>query len=525
MNSKWRMLGSMLMVLTFGLSFASAWVHLESSAYVGYGWNGVLPAFKGMDPEGEVSIPIVPTGLQAPTDYQGDFYVDEFTHEKLQQKWEELQTNNPEAAQKMADAVRGMVNSQFRVTGSVDPRGKIDPHGSVNLSDIRRPAFFGQAPYYEDIAKTENATYTLEFTVPRDTYERLELNETTPVKLRGWFMQGAGIPDGKGQRIHVLAILVAGLSVEITAIQHPDDPTYLYNNDNKTYAPVSYPSEERKTEKWGARQWRQYFYAFYEAGFDLLLMDKRGHGISGGMNGVNSGEMAEDQFRMLDQLESGEGMRILTPDGELLEGDLAAGVLLRGVPAKQVPIVVGGPSHGSMITSFVMQKNFVGWTAHNEPDAPYTPARGYNIKAGLPLADFAGGPGYLATTDWSSILRGEAAFRAVGKTIFLPDSDILANIAKWPAVFIGKGLWDQYQSTEGSFEVYRRATGLKELVFVRGPHSENEWGQENVAYVREKMVEFAIRAVVNPDDLYPEVKSLKEAVVSSPPYWEPSSRP
>ena len=137
------------------------------------------------------------------------------------------------------------------------------------------------------------------------------------------------------------------------------------------------------------------------------------------------------------------------------------------------------------------------------------------------FASFAGSIGY---TEIARIYR-EAAFRNELNTLYITSSEILANINKWPAVFIGKGLWDALESTEGTFDSYRRAKGLKELVFIRGPHSENECGEENVAYMKEKMVEFAVRSVVNPGAEYPELKSFKDAVLSSPPIWEPSSRP
>jgi hypothetical protein len=61
-----------------------------------------------------------------------------------------------------------------------------------------------------------------------------------------------------------------------------------------------------------------------------------------------------------------------------------------------------------------------------------------------------------------------------------PTSETLANIDKWPAVFIGKGLWDSLQSAEGSYEAYRRAKGLKELVLVHGGHSYTTWGTDNI---------------------------------------------
>jgi hypothetical protein len=52
----------------------------DSSAYVGWGWNGYMPAFK--DANG-VSIPFLLAGTRPPIGYQGDFYVDEFTDAKL----------------------------------------------------------------------------------------------------------------------------------------------------------------------------------------------------------------------------------------------------------------------------------------------------------------------------------------------------------------------------------------------------------------------------------------------------------
>jgi hypothetical protein len=59
----------------------------DSSSYVGWGWNGYMPAFK--DANG-VSIPFLPIGTRPPIGYQGDFYVDEFSDVKIKQAWQEL---------------------------------------------------------------------------------------------------------------------------------------------------------------------------------------------------------------------------------------------------------------------------------------------------------------------------------------------------------------------------------------------------------------------------------------------------
>ena len=139
----------------------------------------------------------------------------------------------------------------------------------------------------------------------------------------------------------------------------------------------------------------------------------------------------------------------------------------------------------------------------------------------MALADFAAGLGYTAPI----FTLVEGYLRTEANILFFPSSETFANIDKWPAVFFGKGLWDSYQSVEGTFEAYKRATGLKEIAVVRGPHSENEFGEQNVAYLIERMVVFAKRAVLGTGVEKPGPANLKEVVCSSPPDWEPSSAP
>jgi pimeloyl-ACP methyl ester carboxylesterase len=258
----------------------------------------------------------------------------------------------------------------------------------------------------------------------------------------------------------------------------------------------------------------------------VLIVDRRGHGISGGVNGYDSSETAEDVFRMLDQLETGEGLTVLAPTGQLLKGKKTTGLLLRGRHAKQVPVIIGGHSTGSQVACMAMLKNFVGWTAFNEPDQKFSPARKYNnFKAAILLGESTGGLGY-STQDPDLSRYQEAARRVEKNSVEELTSEVLANIDKWPvALFFGNGLWDNWYSTVGTFEGYRRAKGLKELVFYRGPHGFGASGSQNIAYLSNKITEFAVRALVNPSKKYPELKSFKEALLSSPPYWEPTSRP
>jgi hypothetical protein len=496
----------------------------DSSAYVGYGWNGYLPAFK--DAKG-VSIPFMPARILPPIGYQGDFYVDEFTDAKIKQAWSALKVKNPEAAKKILAGLS--VNVEYRIIGSLDPKGSVNGNDNLNLADIRRPAFFGQAPYFEEIGRVEQDTYTVEFTVPRSLCERLQLKLTEPVKLRGWFIKGRGVPDAKGQKSHAVFIFNMGCGDQFCAIQHPDAPMYVYDFQTKQYRGFPEPNKIFQSEQWQPRDYRRYIYSFNQAGFDVLVVDKRGHGYSGGFD-CDTSEHAEDIFRMINQLESGDGLTVLTPTGQLLQGKQMAGLLLRGRSAKQIPVVIGGESEGAIMTCYAMQKNFVGWTAFNKPDQNFSPAKKYNIKAAILLSDFSAGLGYysnpdLSSTRWEEGIYQEAAYRVEKNIMVLPTSEILSNIDKWPAVFFGHGLWDSLMSPVGTYESYRRAKGLKELVFYRGMHGSQRGGPKNVAYLINKMTMFAVRAVVNPVKKYPEFKSFKEAVLSSPPYWEPSSRP
>jgi pimeloyl-ACP methyl ester carboxylesterase len=495
----------------------------DSSAYVGKDWNCFLPAFKDIN---GVAIPFGQPSHLPPIGYQGDFYVDEFTDAKIKQAWLELKEKDPEAAKKVVDSLGYKDGKkESRVIGALDPNGVINGNDDLKLSDIRRPAFFGQAPYFEEIAKVEKNTYTVEFTVPRGYYEKSQLNLSTPIKLRGWFIKGKGVPDIKGKMAHAVFIYFEGGGAQFTAIHHPAAPLYTWDIRSKQYKGVSYPNKDFQTEQWGKRQVRQYLYDFNQAGFDVLIVDKRGHGISGGVNNYDTTEVAEDVFRMLDQLESGEGLTVVAPNGQLLQGKEMAGQLLRGVSAKQVPVIIGGSSRGAQVTCIAMLKNFIGWTAFNEPEQKYSSAKKYNFKAAILLGESTGGLGY-STQDPDLSRYQEAARRVEKYSMNELTSEVLATIDQWPvALFFGNGLWDNWYSSIGTYEGYRRAKGLKELVYYRGPHSFASSGAQNAAYLSNKITEFAVRALVNPNKKYPEFKSLREAVLSSPPYWEPTSRP
>jgi len=407
----------------------------------------------------------------------------------------------------------------------VDESGKIDPHGAIDLKKIRRPKYFGSPQHREPIAEAEARTWVIEFHVPREAYERLHMKRTDPVALRGWYIEGTGVPDEKGGKIRALVVLIGGRSVETTAMQAPDALPYDYERATSSYVMRKYP--DATSEKFGARGWRNHLYELNRAGFDVLTFDKRGHGISGGYNSVNTLEQGRDMWRALDALETGEGMRALSPSGELLEGPAVRGRFLGAMKAKQIPVIFGGASQGSITTAWAMHQNFVEDCTYDLPEVRCVPPHRYNVKGALLLATVGGGVGARpAPVDEDSGALDEARSRIELNVVMLPSAEPMSHIYEWPAVFFARGLWDFAESLEATFDFYRRAKGLKEIVVVRGPHTEVDTG-ENSGYVTERMVAFSTAAVLGRREVpgAARVKDLKELVRSSPAQWEGSSRP
>jgi hypothetical protein len=495
----------------------------EATAFVGWDQFETFPAYMIGGDGSAAAVPFTPTLQFPPIGYQGDYYAEEFADEKIKSRWL-LAREDPEQAARVRAMLRILgAPHEFRVTGTVVARGRIDPHGDVDLAAIRRPAFFGEAPWREPIAALEERTSVIEFMVPREALERIRLGRADPVKLRGWHIAGDGVDDGSGRRKRATMVMVAGRTVETTATSHPNDFFRAFDYRTGRWGPVEYPKPGCLTEMWAARAWRKYILEMARAGFDVLTFDKRGHGISGGLNDSNMGEQADDIIRALDAFESGEGLRILTPDGRLLSGLSAAGRLLSGTSARAEPVIVAGPSQGSMVSSWAMHKNYVENRSYELPHAASREPYGYNLISAILLAPFTSGLGYRAPDE--ALL--EAAHRLEVNIQAFPSSEILANVHRWPSVFVGRGLWDFAESLEGTFEVYRRAKGLKEITVVRGPHAEGEWGDENIDFMIARMKAFA-RAAVHGHAASlgaAEPRNLRELVAFSPDTWEETSAP
>ena len=503
----------------------------DCKAWVGTNRNTELPGYLLLQADGTTQcVPLLITESRPPVGFSGDYYVAEFTDTKLKERWA---TCKADAAcfKLIIDQMRRWLppnkERATRVTGMVDPVGRFDGDGNVDLRDIRKPGFFGKAPYNERIAEADSRTHVVEFTVPRDPLERLKLNMPGDIKLRGWYVEGAGVDDGRGGRTRALVIMSAGGGSQLTAIQHPADVAVTIDPATRRGTSVRYPNAT--TEGIGMRFWRDHLYALNRAGFDVLAYDRRGEGLSGGFSDTNTLEQSEDIFRVLEQMDQGRGMRVLLSSGQELEGAAAGGKLMAGMKARQIPLLLLGYSRGSMTTGWAMTKNYVGGCTYDLPTVTCSAPKGYtNIKGAMTYASFVSGAGYLPEArdlaDRNVFLAGMAADNYVA---FYPNSAVLASMHHWPAAFFAKGLWDRAESLEGTIAAYDRVRGLKEIVVVRGPHSMETWPRQEIDRVRDRMVEFATAAVQGRTTLpdAPRWSNIKELVATTPNVWELSSRP
>jgi pimeloyl-ACP methyl ester carboxylesterase len=504
----------------------------DCTAWVGTDRSAELPGYLLPQANGKTQcVPLLVTANKPPAGYAGDYYTAEFTDAKLKERWASCKADAA-CHKRIDDQMQRWLppnkERATRVTGMVDPVGKIDSDSAgVDLRAIRKPGFFGKAPYREAVAEADARTNVVEFTAPRDPLERLKLNMPGDIKLRGWYVEGTGVDDGRGGRTRALVVMSPGGGGQLTAIQHPDDKPITFDAATRKVTNVRFPNAT--TEGMGMRTWRDHLHALNRAGFDVLAYDRRGEGLSGGFSDTNTLEQSEDIYRVLDQMEHGRGMRMLTPQGAVLEGPAAGGKLMAGMKARQIPLLLLGYSRGSMATGWFLQKNYAQGCSYDLPTVTCTPARGFtNIKGAMLYASFVSGAGYLPQArdlaDRNLFLGGMAADNRVA---FYPNSAVLASMDRWPAVFFAKGLWDRAESLEGTIAAYDRVRGLKEIVVVRGPHSMEAWPEQEIERAKERMVQFAVAAVQGRTALSGAKpwSNIKELVATTPDVWEPSSAP
>ena len=504
----------------------------DCQAHAGYDRDLTLPGY--LLPTRLASatcIPVTVTAQRPPAKYKGDFYVEEFTDQKLRQRWAECKLDKAcfEKVNKIV-LTRRPPNKEHDHRSARDTYllGKIDSDNpNVDLKTVRRPAFFAQAPYRESIAQDEGHTFTVEFTAPPEPFERLKLNWKDDIKLRGWYQVGQGIDDGKGGKARALIVMTAGGGGRIVAIEDPRNELYYYDTATGNTVNRVYP--DQTTGASGERNWREMAHIFNAAGYDVLNYDRRGVGVSGGYSDTNTVQQGRDLLKVVSDLKTGAGVRVLTPSGEEHKGIEAANLLTGG--KGDIPVILFGSSRGTMSNGFAMARNFDKTCEYDLPVISCGPPVGLkNIKGAMNVADFTPGIGYLTTpTDERDSLRPlfTAGTQEEYNIVFFPSSAILASVSKWPALFIGRGLWDYASSLEGSIDTINRVKGLKELLVVRAGHPVETWPREEQDRVMVRMVVFARAAVLGQSSV-PGGRmwsNIKELAATTADVWETSSHP
>lgn len=514
---------------------------IECHAYVAYDRDMVLPGYVLPTNAGlRTCIPFTTVREHPPKGYHGDYYVAEFTDAKLRARWNACKKDKKCRKRVYKQVIkRHPPNHEHFLT---DPHGryllgKIDEKGGdTDLSTVRRPGFFARAPYHEPIAAADPDTYVVEFTAPPDAYERLKMHMTDDIKIRGWYIRGAGVDDGDGTRKRALVIFNGGGGDRITAIDDPKDVAYVVDpKTGKTVPDDDWPNNTTGVQ--GERYWRKVWYELHQVGFDILAMDRRGVGISGGYDDTDTLQQGHDILDIVAALRSGRGMRALSPAGQLAIGEKAAAMVHGGPASQGQPTFLLGSSRGTMSSGWAMTINFDKDCSYDLPKIRCTgPRRDPTIKGAMLVADFSSGVGYLeAQTSPKDDGRGPGRDRGLfiggieeeNHIVFFPSSAILAGIDKWPSAFFARGLWCYADGLEGEMDSYARVKGPKDLVVVRGPHAFETWPQSEKQRVTDHLIAYA-KAVLRGDKTVPDAarwSNMKQLVATSADAWEPSTHP
>jgi hypothetical protein len=540
----------------------------ECAARVGYDRDMILPGYLIPTSAGaRTCVPFSSAAAHPPAGYKGDFYVDEYTDQKLRARWDACEKNH-DCKERVFDQVmkRHPPNKEFWYTCQIDPDcrarfggehkmknlspeeaaknardiyllGKVVEKGAnTDLTTVRRPGFFARAPYNEPIAADEAHTWTVEFTAPAEAYEKIHEHLDTDVHIRGWYMRGAGIGDGKGGRKRALIVINGGGGDRIAAIDDLSEKAYSID----PLSGITTPDDDWPSKLTGAKGmsvWRQMYHTLNAAGYDVLAMDRRGVGISGGYSDTNTLQQGHDILNIVKALRSGDGMRALSPAGKLTLGKAAAADVHGGKPDAGLPVFLMGSSRGTMASSWAMTINFDKDCSYDLPQISCSVAwQDDHIKGAILVADFSSGVGYLplettSKDDGRGPGRDRGLFiggiEAEHNIVFFPSSAPLAGISKWPNAFFARGLWCYADGLEGTMDSYARVKGLKDLVVVRGPHPYETWPDDEKARVRERIIAYADAVVLGKDAIAGRRTwtNMKELVATSSDVWEPSTHP
>ncbi len=506
----------------------------ECSVYVGYDRDAILPGYRLPGSGGaQLCVPFATTAAHPPPGYKGDFYVAEFTDAKLRERWQVCHADPSCFKRVEAHIARRLppnADRKIRSPHALYLLGAVDQDDDdLSLRKIRRPAFFGRAPWHEDIAAAEPRAYTIEFSAARGPYDRLIAHLSGRVELRGWYLRGAGVPDGHGHLIRAVIIMSNGGGGHLVALEGPHEQ--LYHVDPKTGKSVWNHFPNATTGAGGQRAWRDLLYRLNQAGFDVLSYDRRGVGISGGYCDTNTLQQGRDLLNVVAALPTGAGVRVLTPDGRTLSGMAADKAIFGDADARHLPVFLGGDSRGTMAVAWAMTRNFYRACDYDMPQVTCRgPRRLPDVRGAIQIADFSAGAGYLtAPTQQDDTDRGlyTAGTETQYHIVFFPSSAVLQGIHTWPALLIARGAWDYAESVEGAIDAYDRVNGPKDLVIVRGPHTFDVWPSSERARVAARIAAFA-RAVVAARRSVPDAarwSNMKQLIATAPDDGWRSPRP
>ena len=498
----------------------SSVVQSECSKHVNFAANSVLPGFLSYF---EQCVPYRPILDQESLGRLSHLLSGGYHHDLFAESFSDCQASSECDVSEKSKEIEARLQHQQRSTGMVSQIGNIAPNANdVLLQQVRTPKFFDVQPHAEKIHSANEHTYIVEIAVPPTLYEREELDMMESVHLRGWYIQGKGI-ETDYDTVNPLVIMMAGTNMEITAIHHPDDPLYKQSEEGELLK-IPYPYKmASKTEVWGARQWRQYAYEFFRQGFDVLMLDRRGTGISGGIVSEDIHEMSEDLSRILLALESGNGLRFLSPDGVLVREPFGGGELIRQKNSEQVPVFLLAASDATSIAALSLHKQESSFCQPwlNDHSCSNPDDYNINIQGAILLSDTLSQ--LVFQEPFNDAVLEEAILREKFKTMTQPSSEIFEALDRWAPVFLGRGLWDEITPPQAAFELYSQLPQGKELVFVRGPHGETQWGKKNVNDMSRRITSFAKNILKGRASKSLEYDSFREAVLASPPFWEPSS--
>lgn len=308
----------------------------------------------------------------------------------------------------------------------------------AHLRDTMRPIEFVDP----EVRALEDRTWLVEFSVPKtplyDVMRNLGIPDPDPtfedVKLRGWYIKG----DGVGAH-RPLLVYVSGLGASLKNLAY-------------------------------------FFKPWVAAGFDALVVDKRGHGWSTGYVEVMPGDI----FSMLDQLE--KGVRCYGPGDDLDDRPIKRKDLLgaplspAGAPkytAKSKPVVLIGNSLGGCIVTDVMAMNYCDFQIEAEFDAEGNyikvehSAQGYNFVAVIEECCWGGSLKYV-TEPFMDLTSG--FWLDEMHTNGLISSNVNRSMDAWPAYFGIKPTLD-YVPPQAAVDTYNdRLRGNKRLLFFEGDH-------------------------------------------------------